>query len=252
MDIINLVKKLSNNYQDVISREVCAQHIGLNWGNNGIGDRWCNGRFCYTSIYASSTNLNNDKHDKVLNEPAKIQEFQKKFAETHKVKKGIIGIFVHYELFPDDRERRPIRKDIAKKIKSKSCVCCGSRSELVCDHKNDLYNDARVLNLKTQTESDFQCLCNHCNLQKRQVCKEEKKAKKIYSAKNIYQFKVFEHDFPWEKKAYDENDPNLKDDTYWFDPIEFMNKINLYNKITVPIIKEIERKVNKGTITKSQ
>lgn len=55
---------------------------------------------------------------------------------------------------------------------------CGSKSHLVTDHKNDLYNDIRVLNSKTQTVDDFQCLCNHCNLQKRQISKQTKIEKK--------------------------------------------------------------------------
>lgn len=62
---------------------------------------------------------------------------------------------------------RPIRKDIEKYHKQMGCVVCGSKSQLVTDHKNDVYNDPRVLDTNTQTKDDFQCLCTHCNLQKR-------------------------------------------------------------------------------------
>lgn len=250
MATVDLVKRLSKNFTAVISRDECSKHKELNWGKNGIGDRWCKRKFCYTSIYAKSTKLNNDKQDIVSQEPSIIQEFQKDFMKTHKVNNEIIGIFVHYELSSDDNVKRPIRKDIRKYITSQSCIICGSMSELVCDHKNDLYNDEKVLNTSTQLQDDFQCLCTHCNLQKRQICKNERKLKKLYSAKNILQLQVFEHAFPWEKKAYDENDPKLKDDTYWHDPIEFMRKIKLYNKITIPIIKELKRKIQKNIITK--
>lgn len=252
MDDIELVKRLSKNYTDVISRDECSKHISLNWGNNGVGDRWCKKKFCYTSIKATGEKLYHDKQDKVVEEPPQIQEFRKQFLATHKLRQGIIGIFVHYELTNEEKLQRPIRKDILNKYKSQPCANCSSQSDLVCDHKNDLYNDKRVLKTKTQLEDDFQSLCNHCNLLKRQVCKTEKQNQKLYSAKDHPQYKCFECDFPWEKKAFDENDPDLKSDTYWSDPIEFMRKCILYKTITIPIITELKRKVQKNIITKVQ
>jgi 5-methylcytosine-specific restriction endonuclease McrA len=56
---------------------------------------------------------------------------------------------------------------------------CGSHSNTVIDHKNDLYNDETVLNVDTQTIDDFQVLCTHCNLLKRQISIDEKKIKKF-------------------------------------------------------------------------
>jgi hypothetical protein len=258
MDTVQLVKRLSKNYTDVISRDECTKHKALDWGNNGVGDRWCNKRFCYISIFANAkaneeAKTSNDEGNKVVNKPAIIEEFRNKYLKTPNVKKsGIIGIFVYYEITDEDRNKRPIREDIAKKVKSQPCVSCGSRSALVCDHKNDLYNDKRVLNKDTQVEDDFQCLCNHCNLQKRQVCITEKKNKKLYSAKNIPQHQVNDFDFPWEKKAYNENDKNLKEGTFWHDPVEFNRKVKLYSRVTIPIITEIKRKVQKNIITKAQ
>lgn len=251
---INLVKQLSSNFTRIISRDELSQHIGLNWGNNGVGDRWCGKKFCYTTIEAKKHKLYNDVQEKVVIDEQKIKDFQEEFNKSHNIKKGIIGILVHYELSQKDFDamKRPIRNDISCKVKSQPCVNCGSTSDTVCDHKNDLYNDKRVLNKSTQIEDDFQCLCRHCNLQKRQVCKIEKETNKIYSAKNLPKYKVFDFRFPWEMKHFDINDPDLKKDTYWYDPIEFNNKIHLYGFNTVPIIKEIKIKVNNGKLTKVQ
>jgi len=94
-----------------------------------------------------------------------------------------------------------------------------------------------------QKLSDFQPLCNHCNLQKRQVLKDEYKNNKIYSAKNIKKYSSFIIDFAWEKKVFDVKDVNTKKDTYWYDPVEFNNKIIMYISYILPIVKEIKLKV---------
>ena len=131
-----------------------------------------------------------------------------------------------------------------------SCVVCGTR-KTICDHKNDLYNDERVLQIKTQTIDEFQSLCNHCNLQKRQICIREKQTKQIYSAKNIQRYKYLPFEFPWEKKFYNKNDIYCKTGTYWFDPVEFDKNIFRYLTITNPIITEIKHKI-KSNIIKRQ
>ena len=156
---------------------------------------------------------------------------------------GIIGIYVHSKR--QNIQKRPIHKMILKKINERSCVVCGSKTDIICDHKNDLYNDNRVLQLGTQKLSDFQPLCNHCNLQKRQVCKEEEKNQKIYSAKNLVKYRIYPFEFPWEKKAFDKNDIQCKNDTYWFDPVEFENKIYHYTFYVIPVINEIKHKIKK-------
>ena len=152
--------------------------------------------------------------------------------------KGILGIFVHSKRL--NIVKRPINRDISLLIKMNSCVSCGSHSDIICDHKNDIYNDERVLNVKTQLLNDFQPLCNHCNLQKRQVFKDEVKNEKIYSAKNLQRYNVYLFEFPWEKKNFDTEDINTKIDTYWYDPIEFNNKIFLYSLYVIPIITAIK------------
>lgn len=144
------------------------------------------------------------------------------------------------------KKSRPINKQIEKEIKkSKSkCVFCGTKTNLVCDHKNDLYNDEIVLNIKEQRISDFQCLCNRCNLLKREICKKEKEKNKIYSAKNIpFIGNNFKFEYPWEKKAFDILDINCKKDTFWYDPVEFVNKLNLYKNYRIPINNMVKKNI---------
>ena len=120
---------------------------------------------------------------------------------------------------------RPIRADIHKYHKSMGCVVCGSKSDLVTDHKNDLYNDTRVLTETTQTVDDFQCLCNHCNLQKRQVSKKTKETMTRYPATKIPALAVFGIDFIEGNATLDLKDPNAMVGTYWYDPVAFMKAV---------------------------
>jgi hypothetical protein len=151
---------------------------------------------------------------------------------------GIIGVFVHSKRL--NTQKRPIDKQIHKEITSKSCVVCGT-NETICDHKNDLYNDERVLNTKTQTVDDFQPLCNHCNLQKRQICRLEQEVGRVYSAKNIQRYKFYDFEFPWEKRNYDKLDIHCKTDTFWYDPVKFDTNIYYYTRYVIPIITELKR-----------
>ena len=121
---------------------------------------------------------------------------------------------------------RPIRKDIHKFYKQNGrCCSCGSNSDLVTDHKNDLYNDPRVLSTETQTLDDFQCLCNHCNLQKSAVEQKTTNTGKRYGATNIPQLAIFGIDFISGDETYDKNDINAMRGTYWYDPVAFMEHI---------------------------
>ena len=105
------------------------------------------------------------------------------------------------------------------------CVACGSKSDLTTDHKNDLYNDPRVLDMKTQKREDFQCLCRHCNLLKRQICKKTKEEKKRYGATNIPGIAIFGVDFIEGDETFDINNPNAMVGTYWYDVVAFMEHI---------------------------
>jgi hypothetical protein len=116
---------------------------------------------------------------------------------------------------------RPIRKDIKNFYTKSPCVVCGNTSNLVCDHKNDLYNDPRVLDPRTQLFSDFQSLCNHCNLQKRQVSKETRRTGLRWGATNIPHMKHWGVDFTVGGCSYDPDDPYAMVGTYWYDPVQF-------------------------------
>jgi hypothetical protein len=218
MSLNKLVREVSKKYSKIISREVLRKYDKLNWGDNGIGDRWCNKKFNYSVVYASGKvkNYSENLDDEIPKE--KLENFLKE--ET--TEKGIIGIYVYSKR--KNIVKWPIRKDIKDLIYKNSCVVCGSKENIICDHKNDLYNDERVLNIKTQTVEDFQALCNHCNLQKRQVCKKEKETNKIYVGRNLEKYKNLKFELPDDKKLYDVKDVNCKKDTYWYDPVEYDKK----------------------------
>ena len=146
--------------------------------------------------------------------------------EAERCKRSIVALrttgFSDEYLYGADR---PIRKDIHQYHKRQGCVVCGSRSDLVTDHKNDLYNDPRVLCAETQTIEDFQCLCNHCNLQKRQISKKTLETGRRYGATNIPQFAVLGVDFTSGSESFDINDKNAMVGTYWYDPVQFLRDV---------------------------
>ena len=226
INIKELVLNLSHNYTKVIDIETLNKYDSLRFERNGIGDRWCNKLFNYTSIYSSTKKSHKSYHEDIdfsldLNV---INDFRSTFKTELN---GIIGILPHS--IRKNKDERPIRTDIRANLIKQPCVVCGSHSDLIIDHKNDLYNDPRVLNLDSQLIADFQTLCNHCNLQKRQVCKREKETGIIYSAKNIQQFAELDCDFHWEPKIIDINDIDTKKGSYWYDPKEWVK--NLYKHL---------------------
>jgi len=232
-----LIIELSENFTKIIPISEIKKHPSLYWGGNGVGSRWANRRFNYSVIYSKkrkpktySENTNDSIPDTILSQ----------FFETANKGPGITGIYVYSKR--TNVETRGIREDIKQTYRNARCVICGTNTDIVCDHKNDLYNDARVLSLETQTLDDFQALCNHCNLQKRQVCKKEEEQQKIYSAKEIPRYRQYRFEFPWEKKAFDRTDIYCKNDTYWFDPVEFENKIYCYMSFVLPIVHSLKRR----------
>jgi len=123
-----------------------------------------------------------------------------------------------------------------KQGEKNGCVACGSHSSLVVDHKNDLYNDPRVHNTSTQTNEDFQILCNGCNLRKREVSKKTRETQKRIGATTIPNLKTFDIDFIYGDETYDINDPNAMVGSYWYDPVAFMEGIK--NKLIQQYITE--------------
>jgi len=232
-----LVAEATANFTKILSTfDIKNKYPVLYWGGNGVGDRWANKKFNYSVVYSKrspalySENTNDEiPHDILI-----------PFLELNNGS-GIIGIFVHSKR--TGYQKRNINANIHRIITSECCVVCGTH-KTVCDHKNDFYNDDRVLDVNRQYISDFQSLCNHCNLQKRQVTKMEHLHKKLFSAKDIPRYRVYPFIFPWEKKLYDKEDINCKVDTYWYDPVEFDRKVFCYSVYVIPIVHEVKRKVS--------
>lgn len=226
------IVQASNNFTTIIpTNQIREGYPSLYWGRNGLGDRWAKKKFNYSSVLANdincySENLSDEIPKDLLNA----------FLENN-TGNGILGIFVHSR--KDCIISRPIRNDIKKQISKLNCVVCGTNTT-VCDHKNDLYNDPMVLDKKTQSIDDFQPLCNHCNLQKRQVCIRENENGKLYSAKNIKRYNIHNFEFPWEKKIYDKSDKHCKIGTFWYDPVQFDENLFCYISYTLPIVNEIK------------
>ena len=133
---------------------------GLNWSSNG-----------------------NQRHGKFLG----LTEY---IWECRKDKRKIVAIRT-IGMDPNIKEanllkNRPIGTPVRDYWKNSSCISCGSNKDMVVDHKDDLYNNARVHNVKTQRPDDFQPLCNACNLIKRAVCTKTKEQNKRQSAPFVY------------------------------------------------------------------
>ena len=198
--IDDVFKPNEEGVSDWISKEEIDKNDELKWGNNGVTRH---GLFYKDDRYVWEFKKKNDK----LN--GKIEAIRTFGINKEKV----LG------------QNRPIRDDIHKYHKLNGCVVCGSLSDLVTDHKNDLYNDLRVLDRKTQNIDDFQCLCNHCNLQKRQIAKKTLATGRRYGATNIPQLAIFGVDFIEGDEGFDKDDVNAMVGTYWYDPVRFLKHL---------------------------
>ena len=223
---LQLFKELANyNHTTKMSRivftsEFVYEYTSLQLGNGGS---WC--RRSNTQKYKIVTFKNNGKFNFLWD----IEEHEKKI---------IIKNFKNIEISNGNSIKciqivgektqdlsRNIRIDIKQFYKHTPCCACGRSSDLVCDHKNDLYNDPRVLDTKTQTIDDFQSLCNSCNLQKRQICKKSKETNTRYSAINIPSLRIFDVDFTYGNEILDVTEIYAMKGTYWYDPIDFMTRV---------------------------
>lgn len=220
---------ISKTSRIVFTTEFVNEFAGLRLGNGGS---WC--RYSNANKYKIVTMKNNGKFNFLWNvtEDEKLT-IKREFSHIETSK----GMFIKCIKIVGEKEtelKRPIRSDIKRFYKNKACCACGKTSEIVCDHKNDLYNDPRVLNIKTQTLEDFQSLCNSCNLQKRQICKKTKETQERYSATNIPSLKVFGKKFTKGDETLNIKDPDAMKGTYWYDPVDFMTKVfqelSLYNQ----------------------
>jgi 5-methylcytosine-specific restriction endonuclease McrA len=213
-----------------VSRTVAVTELerikGLSFGNGGS---WCRFDSSFAKQYKVVTRKSNGKlrfsWDDISEEEKK--QIERDFS-TIPITKGInishikvYGTKVDYNSF-----QRSIRSDIKAYYKDKRCVSCGN-SDTEIDHKNGFYNDPRVLKLETQLLSDFQALCRHCNQQKRQSIRMTRETGVRYKATNIPMLTQFGVDYVEGDEGYDESDKDAMVGTYWYDPIEFLQKMNL-------------------------
>lgn len=120
---------------------------------------------------------------------------------------------------------RPVRLEIRNIIKKMRCVSCGTNKDIEVDHKNGLYNDKRVLNIKTQKLEDFQPLCRHCNIEKREIIKKIKSTGIRPSATLHPIFSIFNIDFYDGDTSFDINNPNALVGVLWYDFMAFTRYI---------------------------
>ena len=202
LEVDTIFKPDVNGISKWIHKDEIEKSALLGWGNNGVA-----------------------RHGIFFNDNRYVWE---KIPTKGKIKQLRTNGYSDLKL---NKNHRPIRKDIDAYHKQFPCVVCGSTSDLVTDHKNDLYNDQRVLDINTQTKDDFQCLCNHCNLLKRQVIKKTKEIGKRYGATNIPSLAVFKIDFTQGDETLNLEDVNALVGTYWYDPVEFMKQIKSHLSI---------------------
>ena len=163
--------------------------IGLNWSKNG-----------------------NQRHGKFFGLTLYIWESEREKRKVVKIR--TIG-------FDPDIEKakllkhRPIAPRIYQHFKGLSCIACGSNESMVVDHKNDLYNDSRVHSVNTQLITDFQPLCNNCNLKKRADCRKTKEQNKRQPAP-FQCLQMGGSAFIEGDETFDSEGLGLKG-TYWYD-----------------------------------
>jgi len=120
---------------------------------------------------------------------------------------------------------RNIASWIKKEMKKKLCLHCNKKG-CIPDHKNDLYNDLRVHNTKTQKLTDFQPLCNGCNIIKsRTFVKTEKEGKRQPAP-----FQLTSCGLPPFIKGDEKFDPDSIQGmvgTYWYDVAEYQQKARM-------------------------
>jgi len=224
-NIITDVEVISDtdNYNNILSLEK-AKDLGLHGGpGNGSGDR---AKLCkmYHTTYIYGNNVVSKTYPIDLDlykYQDKIIEYKKNRRESNGNERGIIGFIIHCK--NNDKLRgHPIREDIKKYFKDNNCIMCDA-SKTICDHKNDLYNDLNVLNTKTQKTTDFQPLCNKCNLRKRAVSIKTVKDKKRQPPPPS--IRLLGIDFTQGDENYDPGDINAMVGTYWYDPMAFMTEV---------------------------
>ena len=185
----------------------------------GLTYKFC--RFCQNlkkeTLYEKTSiswDLTEEDKDMLIEEHSKL-EFPKK------------GTTIYYiKFYGKGNARTPaaICPKISKAICKLPCVSCGTSTGIQCDHKNDLVlvqNDKRLLNIATQKMTDFQPLCKHCNIRKREVKKKMMKERKRQPAPGYPADLSF-----WKgDENLDWNDTNWYEGTYWGDVKAYKEKL---------------------------
>lgn len=185
-------ESIDNGFSDWKTVEQIKE-IGLNWSNNG-----------------------NQRHGKFLGITHYLWECEKSNGMVSKIRTiGLDPDIQAAELL----KNRPIAKKIREYFNNVPCVACGSTKEMVVDHKNDLYNDPRVHSECTQEISDFQPLCNKCNLKKRADCTKTKDTG-IRQPAPFQCIQMGGPNFIEGDEKFDPNGLGLKG-TYWYDVKEY-------------------------------
>ena len=234
MNKIDLFLELSNfNNKIKISDYVDVNNFknkyeSLKLGNGGD---WCRFDGKFGKYYKIITIKNNEKirYSWDINEIDKkiIISNYKNFIKTNKIlkKNGNSIRFIKIVGIQKKPYLRNIKKKITNELKIYRCVVCGSTHNIQIDHKNGLYDEKYIYDIKLQKKNYFQTLCNHCNCQKRESIKNMKKTNIRYKASNIPQLKIFNVDYIEGDEKYNKNNINDTKGTYWYDPIKFIKTI---------------------------
>lgn len=230
MDLKTEVQNLTDNFNSILSIEKAIE-LKLHKGpGNGSGNRNLISKvYIHSVIYGS--NRESVTYPKCYEDQVNLDDFSEKILAYKKYRtenqlslgQGVIGFIIHGEN-DELNQTRPIRKDIRNYYKKFPCITCGT-SNTICDHKNDLYNDSRVLCESTQTLEDFQPLCNNCNLRKRAVSIKTIKEKKRQPPPP--HIRMLGYDFIKGDENLDLNDPHAMEGTYWYDPVYFIKQVKL-------------------------
>jgi len=178
-----------------VARSVWEQNSLLNWGRNGN---------CRHGIYFGDNRYN-----------WKARRDGKKNTVTHLRTTGFSDSYLH-------GASRPVRADIRQIITQQPCCNCGSHTNIEVDHKNDLYNDPRVLNLETQRVEDFQTLCRKCNLSKRESNRKTRSSGRRQGPPASISL-AFGVNFTEGDDTFYPIDVNWHKGTYWGDVTAFIN-----------------------------
>lgn len=225
MNKLKLFEKISNcniyGISDLMDMEKIHQTLKL-----GNGGSWCRLDGKFGKKYKVMTIKQNGSMRFSWNiDQVEVREFKNRYKNLDYgpgVKIRYIKLFGFRNGIATSRS---IREDIRLHYKNLPCVCCGSNHNIEIDHKNGLYNDLDVLNLKTQKTEHFQPLCKHCNDQKRTSINYTKKTHKRYPASKIPMLEHIGVDFTHGNEYFDGFDKNWSVGTFWYDPVEFLKCI---------------------------